>query len=168
MTPPPGPRRLSPPAPGPPPPLSFYSSPSSPPAACVGPGPPQSNLEDDSGFESLVTNVSDSGDHFLPPINGKLFCQVPFVPVSCPHRLTETLACPGWRSSSLISPPSPRTCSLLTLRLPPPLHRLWGKFWPYKAALWCSKALNKSHFQIKRHLQISGQIFHQGWGMRFT
>ena len=93
MTPPPGPRRLSPPAPCPQPPLSFFSSPSSPPAACAGPGPPQSNLEDDSGFESLVTNVSDSGDHFLPPINGKLFCQVPCVPASCLHRLTETLAC---------------------------------------------------------------------------
>ena len=68
MTPPPSSRRLGPPSPSlspPGPQFSLFSSPSSPPPACAGPGPLSSNLEDDSGFESLVTNVSDSGDHFL-------------------------------------------------------------------------------------------------------
>ena len=122
-------------SPSPPKPqFSYFNSPHSPPPPpCPGPGLPNttmaSNLEDDSGFESLVTNVSDSGDQFLPPINRKLFGQVPFVPGSCHHQLTETLVCPGWRSSSLSS------CSLLTLRLPPPLHQLRGEFRPHKAVL---------------------------------
>merc|ERR1719323_3022119 len=54
-------------SPSPPKPqFSYFNSPHSPPPPpCPGPGLPNttmaSNLEDDSGFESLVTNVSDSG-----------------------------------------------------------------------------------------------------------
>ena len=55
-------------SPSPPKPqFSYFNSPCSPPPPPC-PGPPNtmaSNLEDDSGFESLVTNVSDSGEHLF-------------------------------------------------------------------------------------------------------